>query len=74
MSKRPLFLLACLLGLPAASALAQQSTAPAPHPCAKLKAACEAAGFVKGGAKDPVRAWLKDCMMPVTRAVIPSTA
>ncbi len=62
--KRPLFLLVFFLGLPAQAAFAQQSTAPAPHPCAKLKAACEAAGFVKGGAKDG-KGLLKDCMMPV---------
>jgi hypothetical protein len=63
MSKRPFLLLTFMLGLPAATAFAQDP-APAPHPCAKLKAACEAGGFVKGGAKDG-KGLLKDCMMPV---------
>jgi hypothetical protein len=63
MSKRSFLLFTLCLGLPASAALAQ-GPAPAPHPCAKLKAACEAAGFVRGGAKDG-KGLLKDCMMPI---------
>ncbi|UYL08100.1 hypothetical protein B9G69_013700 [Bdellovibrio sp. SKB1291214] len=34
------------------------------HPCAKVKAACEAAGFKQGAHKDKKGLW-KDCVDPV---------
>jgi hypothetical protein len=61
MTKRTIFFLACLC-VPSSSAFAQAPGGG--HPCAKLKAACEAAGYVKGGAKEG-KGLLKDCMMPV---------
>jgi hypothetical protein len=61
MTKR-IALFSLLVGL---SSLARADSPPAgEHPCAKLKAACEAAGFVKGGAKSG-KGLLKDCMLPV---------
>ena len=36
----------------------------AKHPCHKIKVACEAAGFAKGGHKEHKGLW-KDCIQPV---------
>jgi hypothetical protein len=36
----------------------------ADHPCKKIEAACEAAGFVKGGAKEG-KGVFKNCLKPI---------
>ena len=35
------------------------------HPCQKIKAACESAGFVKNGHKDNKKGLHVDCMKPL---------
>ena len=35
------------------------------HPCKEIKAACETAGFTKGGHKDGNKGLWKDCIQPL---------
>ena len=56
------FLAFLLLSLASSSGFAEVDSK---HPCKTLKAACEAAGYVKGGHKNNNKGLWKDCMQPL---------
>jgi hypothetical protein len=56
----------CMLAVGFALPLAAQSAEPAPGPCEQIVAACSAAGFVKGDAKEGYGLRV-DCINPIMR-------
>ena len=63
--KTPMIAILCLAGAAVASAFAAQS-APGRRPCVDIRAACQDAGFVKGGAREGVGLFV-DCVAPIMR-------